>query len=124
MPLKQSFDIEVAGVPYSYEIGTRKETGLSTKCVGSHFPWSHSVKVACDVFTDEVSPAERENALQEVSRHELAHAFLRECGLDEYASDETLVTFLAINAERMVSLFRAVQDKIDFAPLVGFDNPA
>lgn len=51
------------------------------------------------------------SALQKkVLRHELTHAFLVECGLDEstngqWSNNEELVDFLALNATKLVDLF-------------------
>lgn len=50
-------------------------------------------------------------ALQKkVLRHELTHAFVTECGfaessLDQWASNEELIDFLAINAVKLVKLY-------------------
>ena len=48
---------------------------------------------------------------KKVLRHELTHAFLTECGLSEssfnqWANNEEMVDFLAINAEKLVRLYK------------------
>ena len=40
-----------------------------------------------------------------VIRHELAHAFLYESGLTDYAADEQLVEWLAVQFPKMAKLF-------------------
>jgi len=43
---------------------------------------------------------------REVLRHELVHAFFDEAGLDEYSSNEQLVTWIASMFPKMVKAFR------------------
>lgn len=42
---------------------------------------------------------------KEVLRHELVHAFFDEAGLDEYSSNEQLVTWIAVMFPKMMKAF-------------------
>jgi len=50
--------------------------------------------------------AVKEVRYREVLRHELVHAFFDEAGLDEYSSNEQLVTWIASMFPKMVKAFR------------------
>lgn len=42
-------------------------------------------------------------------RHELAHAFLYESGLEEYSNDETLVNWIAIQSYKIFKCFEKLE---------------
>lgn len=44
--------------------------------------------------------------LEKVMRHEIIHAYLYESGLHEYASDETIVDWMAIQMPKLNKLFK------------------
>ena len=55
-----------------------------------------------DAGVDDIS---KENRYKEVMRHEIIHAFLDECGEDDYSKDERLVSFLAMQFYKLHDIF-------------------
>lgn len=65
------------------------------------------IRITNDMLDGEESTIEeRELREKEVIRHEVAHAFLFESGRSEWARDEDLVDFLAIQSPKLFKLFQ------------------
>lgn len=48
--------------------------------------------------------------LKRIIRHEVIHAFLFECGLSDYASDEKIVDFLAYQIPKIMKISKEVEE--------------
>lgn len=59
--------------------------------------------------SEESTIEERELRKQEVVRHEVIHAFLFESGRSEWARDEDLVDFLAIQSPKLFDIFQELE---------------
>ena len=60
----------------------------------------------CEKMLDSDSDEKaRQSRYKEVIRHELVHAFLFESGLDEYARNEQLVDWIAVQVPKMNAVF-------------------
>lgn len=46
---------------------------------------------------------------KEVLRHEIVHAFLHESGMSEWAEDEVLVNFIAIQIHKLSNIFKELE---------------
>ena len=50
---------------------------------------------------DDGTPEEKRERYRQVIRHEIIHAMLHESGLNEYAHDETLVDWIALQFDKI-----------------------
>jgi len=57
-----------------------------------------------EVMADEKSYNDLDLFKRKVLLHELFHAIFHECGLSEYANDEVLVEFLALQINKIIKL--------------------
>lgn len=65
------------------------------------------VRPISDTFVNDQTATDecRQNRYNEVMRHEIIHAFLDECGLDNYSKDEELVSVLAMQFYKLYEIF-------------------
>ena len=61
-----------------------------------------------NMFSDDVDITCKINRYNEVLKHEIIHAFLDESGLDAYSKNEELVTFLAMQFNKLRDIFEKV----------------
>ena len=119
--MKKRLDhINIMDTEYNIEYRTEEEDPSLEACLGYCDKYQKLI-VIDDSEKDSVSEIDKEydtkqwkksyDALQKkVLRHELTHAFITECGfaessLDQWANNEELVDFLAINAVKLVKLY-------------------
>lgn len=80
-------------------------------------PSRRAIYIKRGIFRDWMDADERGRRLEEVTRHEIIHAFLSECGLDAssspaaaWAENEEMVDWFALTWRR---IDRAVEDALD-----------
>ena len=118
--MKRLNHINVLDTDYNIEYRTEDDDPTLEGCLGYCDKYQKLI-VIDDSDKDGVKELDRDydttqwkksyEALQKkVLRHELTHAFVTECGfaessLDQWASNEELIDFLAINAVKLVKLY-------------------
>ena len=98
--------MNILGTEYSFEHDTEglRKSGADGVC--QQYNKRIAVREVVDMLEDIDDMTARKLRYNEVCRHEVIHAFFGEAGLEQYADDETLVNFLAINFPKMDILFR------------------
>lgn len=107
--------IDVMGTTYQIYFRTEEEDECLESCVGYCDKYLKLIVISDELKEESLEMGSQweksHEALQKkILRHELTHAFLTECGLSEnssnqWANNEEMVDFLAINAEKLVRLF-------------------
>lgn len=65
-----------------------------------------SLRQTEEMLEDDVTLGEKEQRQKEVFRHELFHAFFFEGTGADYAYDENLINFLAVNSPKIFKVFQ------------------
>jgi len=65
------------------------------------------------VDLDEDDKSVKEWCIKKVKRHEITHSFLYESGLEEYAYDEKLVEWLALQFPKILKVFEKLEIEKD-----------
>lgn len=90
--------INIKGKPYKVKFVENTFLSGDTPCVGIINYEKQEIKIANH---------DREQTPRTIY-HELLHGFLKECGLNNYASDETLVDWFANNIQEINSCAAAM----------------
>ena len=79
-------------------------------CDGECRSYSKEIRIrkVDDMLCADDATETKENRYNEVMRHELVHAFFDESGLDDYGSNEQLVTWIASQFPKMLKAFQEV----------------
>lgn len=79
-------------------------------CDGECRSYSKEIRIrkVDDMLCSNDSTEVKEKRYREVMRHELVHAFFDESGLDDYGSNEQLVTWIASQFPKMLKAFLEV----------------
>lgn len=111
----QSMKVNVLGSEYEMRFATRKELRMDNDTYGECYPYGKKVINICTDLDsgEELSSDEKLEMTKEVITHELAHAFLYESGLVKYCNDETLVVWLSVNVNKLVSTSLGVFDTMN-----------
>lgn len=105
--------VNVLGTTYTMKIGKRKELDIADDHCGSCSNYGNKeINIVTDQFNEEGDEEANVALMKEVVVHELSHAFLYESGLVEYSSDEVLVNWLSVNAQKLMNLSLEVQDDL------------
>lgn len=65
-----------------------------------------NIKPTDKMLDEDSTEEEKTNREKEVTRHELWHCLLFECGAEEYAYDEKLIDLLAIQSPKIFKTFQ------------------
>ena len=95
-------EVMILDVPYSLKFGKRSEFPLMSKEHQGETRFFTKEIFVCTDFEDDFTKEDKKVALENIIRHELAHAFLYESGFEDYASDEQLVTWMEIVLPRLM----------------------
>lgn len=92
-----------------YELSTVKD--LPCECDGETDFYEKKIRLREKEGLLERSEAEwkKDVRSKENKRHELLHAAFYECGLPEYAYDETIVSWLAVQFPKLCKLFDVLE---------------
>ena len=103
-------EIDVLGTKYELITASGQNRTDMDGADGLCYPYSKQIIIR-DV--NEMLEGEKEEAkvvrFEEVKRHELVHAFFHESGLSDYESDEVLVNWIAMQAEKLVKAFKEAE---------------
>lgn len=88
-------EVNILGMPYTVCSSTDlMDTGLDGECC--YYSKRIKIRPWSKMLDDTASDLEKQSRYREVVRHEIVHAFLYESGLSEYAQDEQLVDWIAM----------------------------
>ena len=97
--------MNILGTEYSFEHNSPwlEKQGLDGVC--GRYDKRIVVREAADMLEDIDDMKAKEVRHNETCRHEVIHGFFGEAGLENYNTDEALVTFLAVNFPKMAKIF-------------------
>ena len=91
-------EIEILGTVYTIYETDHIDTGIDGEC---NF-YSKTIRIrSVNSLLDDGTPEEKRERHRQVIRHEIIHATLYESGLNEYAHDETLVDWIALQFDKI-----------------------
>ena len=102
--------INILGTEYDYNITTDKED--VTLCNKAGYCDSYAKIIAVESDFNERNPdciKDFNSLKKKVIRHGFIHAFLAESGLDDYASNEQLVDWIAFQFPKLLKAFQEVE---------------
>ena len=99
--------VNILGTEYSLKVDDSLE---KTSCDGVCKEYDKQIEIRSvdAMLSDDDSTETKKKRYNEVLRHEIIHAFFSESGLDDYSSNEQLVTWLAIQFPKMQKAFEEV----------------
>ena len=101
--------INILGTEYDFETTSAKEDVRLCGNDGYTDFYEKAIRVENDYNTNDPSIVKDLGEYQaKVARHELVHAFFFESGLRDWAEDENLVDWLAIQFPKMLAAFQEV----------------
>lgn len=110
----KTFQREIFGAMYTFEIGTREDVGLDPKFSGDTDVYTKVVRVATDV--DPLNEDGRQRVMMEkVMLHELCHAAMYETGLIEFFDSETMVEWLEVMLPKLNDLWGMLSERMGSA---------
>lgn len=97
----------ILGTEYKVSIKNRREDAkLTTRDGYTDYSVKKIVVVDVESEKDENSVEDVSTYLKNVMRHETIHALFYESGMDEWASDEQLVDYLAIQIPKICKVWK------------------
>lgn len=99
--------VNILGTEYSLNVDDMLE---KTNCDGlcKEYDKQITIRSVGAMLSDDDSTETKKKRYNEVLRHEIIHAFFSESGLDDYSSNEQLVSWLAIQFPKMQKAFEEV----------------
>lgn len=101
--------IGILGTAYTIESSEEINTDLFIKSLDGETDFTDKViriKYPLNMLLNDENINHKQMYYNQVLRHELVHAFFHEAGLDDYAYDETLVDFIALQFPKLSRLFK------------------
>jgi hypothetical protein len=92
--------MDILGTEYEYSEATEKDDSELIDISGYTDHQEKKVTVSSEI--------ESEYMKQKIARHEIIHAYLHECGLDKYNSDEIIVDWMASMFPKLLRSFQHV----------------
>ena len=105
------FKMSIMGVMYKVQVGTRAELGMSDSDQGSTRFYSHEIQICNEA--EGFTPSELKRVVRETMIHELAHAYLYECGHVRLADDEEVDEWLSVVFDHIVSSVEEFDKKVN-----------
>jgi len=109
MPKGGIMKINILGTDYNYVIVKHDDDSRLRGNDGFADFYEKTIGVASDYHEDEPHATRGLDMYRaKVKRHEIAHAFLFESGMEEWAHDEALIDWIAIQFPKLLKAFQEV----------------
>lgn len=106
--------VDVLGTTYTVEIGTKEELGLPKDLIGMCDVYNKVISVFLGELEENEPEGVAEIRAKEVIQHELAHAYIKECGMYiDGEQEEMICTFLEANLRKMTNSALDVMEDFD-----------
>ena len=100
----------ILGTEYKVNIKDRNEDAkLNTRDGYTDFSVKKIVVLDVEAEKDENSVEDISTYLKKVMRHETIHALFYESGMDDWATDEQLVDYLAIQIPKIIKIWEEIK---------------
>lgn len=94
--------VYVLGTEYIVEMGTKEEVGLPEDLIGMCDVFNKKIGVFYGELEKDEPKGVAELRAREIINHELAHAYIKESGMNISGEmEETICTFLEVNLRKM-----------------------
>lgn len=99
--------INILGTTYDIEFQERKRDSSATVNIDGTCDYTSKKIIIYNM--DDYDYDNVKIYINNVIRHEIAHAFLNESGLTAYSFDETLVEWIAIQVPKIIKLYNELE---------------
>lgn len=98
--------INILGTEYELAINDNECVARNADGLCNFYDKKILFRSADNMLEPDCSSETKEIRQQEVKRHEIIHAFFEESGLADYANNEQLVEWIAIQFPKMLEVFK------------------
>ena len=98
-PKEENKKIDILGTPYDFVVSPDVEHGSDGIC--DKYRKTITVLPASQMLDNDSDDDSKKERFETVIRHEIIHAFMHESGMEQYCSDEVLVSYLACMIPRI-----------------------